>query len=82
MKYAASVGLNFVSGVSQGLQEKEAMGQQVVNKSNMKNALLNGASTSVLEMANESMSEYKGKLPPIQVPAETEFWIVFDGGKQ
>lgn len=80
MKYAASVGLNFVSGISQGLQEKETMGQQVVSKSNMKNALLNGASQSALEMANESMSEYKGKLPPIQVPAETEFWVVFDGG--
>ena len=80
MKYAASVGLNFVSGVSQGLQEKESLGQQVVNKSNMKNALLNGASQSALEMASESMSEYKGKLPPIQVPAETEFWVVFDGG--
>lgn len=77
MKYAASVGLNFLSGVSQGLQEKETMGQQVVNKSNTKNALLNGASVSALEMANESMNEYKGKLPPIQVPEGTEFWVVF-----
>jgi hypothetical protein len=81
VKYAASVGLNFLSGVSQGLQEKEVMGQHVVNKSNMKNALLNGASASAIEMANDSMNEYKGKLPPIQVPKDTEFWVVFDGGK-
>lgn len=77
MKLGAAVGLNFVSGMAEGLQQKEAVGQQVVNKADARNAFLNGASRASLELANETMSGLKNQTPVIEVKAETEILVLF-----
>lgn len=76
-KLGAAVGLNFVSGLAEGLQEKEAIGQQVVSRANAKNALLNGASRASLDLANETMSELKSQTPVIEVEAGKEIFVLF-----
>tara|TARA_B110001454_G_scaffold122549_1_gene114449 strand:+ start:39750 stop:40631 length:882 start_codon:yes stop_codon:yes gene_type:complete len=77
-KYASAVGLNFVGGMAEGLQDREIVGQQVLTKPNAKNALLNGASKAALEMANETMSDLKNSNPAIQVPAGQEILVLFE----
>ncbi len=76
-RYGSAVGLNFVGGMTEGLQDRTVVGQQVVTTPNAKNALLNGASKAALEMANEQMSELKNQPPPITIEAETEIIITF-----
>ena len=76
-KLGAAVGLNFVSGLADGLQEKEAIGQQVVNRASAKNALLNGASRASLDLANETMSGLKNQTPVIEVEAGKEIFVLF-----
>lgn len=77
-KYGAAVGLNFVGGMTEGLQDRTIVGQQVVTTPNAKNALLNGASKAALEMANEQMSEMRNQPPSISVDAGTEIFIIFN----
>ncbi|MCB0368112.1 MAG: TrbI/VirB10 family protein [Bdellovibrionales bacterium] len=79
-KYAAAIGLNFVGGMAEGLQEREVVGQQVVTKPTTKNALLNGASRATLEMANESMTDLKNSAPIIHVEAGKEIYVIFEAG--
>lgn len=81
LKLASGIGLNFVGGVSEGLQESEVQGGVEVKKPTMKNALLNGASTASLEYARQTMSELKSKQPVIEVPNGTEICILFQGGE-
>lgn len=80
-RYGSAVGLNFVGGMTEGLQDRTVVGQQVVTTPSIKNALLNGASKAALEMANDQMSELKNQPPPISVPAGTEIVITFSGNE-
>lgn len=77
LKYASAVGLNFVGGMTEAMQERDVVGQQVVAKSNAKNALLSGASRATIEMANESMNDLRNKIPEIHINAGTEFYVMF-----
>ena len=78
LKFAAAIGLNFVSGMSEGLQEHDAVANQVVNRADVKNALLSGASKATTELANDTMNDIKSKPPTIEVPAEKEIYILFE----
>lgn len=78
LKYGAAIGLHFVSGLAQGLQEKETVGQQVAVKSDLKNSLLNGAGKATIEMANETMSGVRNQTPVQEVPAEKQILIIFE----
>jgi type IV secretory pathway VirB10-like protein len=80
-KYAAAVGLNFVGGMAEGLQDREVVGQQVLTKPDAKNALLNGASKATLEMANETMAELRNNAPTIQIEAGKEIFVIFELGQ-
>lgn len=79
MKYATAIGLNFVGGMAEGLQDREVVGQQVITKPDAKNALLNGTSKATYEMANETMTDLKNSAPIIQIPAGQEILVLFDG---
>lgn len=81
LKYAAAVGLNFAGGMAEGLQDREVVNQQVVTKSDTKNALLNGASRAAIEMANETMTDLKNNAPIIQVDAGKEILIIFENAQ-
>ncbi len=76
-KLAAGIGLNFVGGLAQGLQEHEVQGIVSVSKTNMRNALLNGAEKASLEEAGDLMSGLKGQTPIIEVKALTEIYVIF-----
>lgn len=81
MKYATAVGLNFVGGMAEGLQDREVVGQQVVAKPTAQNALLNGASKTSLEMAKEAMTDLKNTAPIIQISAGQEIFVIFELGQ-
>ena len=81
MKYAAAVGLNFVGGMTEALQDREVVGQQVMTRPTAKNALLNGTSKATLEMATDTMTDLRNKAPIIQIEAGKEILVIFDGGR-
>lgn len=81
MKYGAAIGLHFVGGMTDGLQERGAIGEQAVAKANIKNALLNGTSRATLEMANETLTELKSRTPIIHIETGREILVIFEGGK-
>ncbi len=78
MKYGAAVGLNFVGGMAEVLQDKTAVGTQTVASPTAKNALLNGASRAALEMANDTMTNIHNQPPPIAIEAGQEIMVIFD----
>lgn len=77
MRMAANVGLKFIAGVTQALQETEGQAGVTVRKPTLKNALLNGTAESALEESNQIASEYKNSAPVIEVKAGTEFFLFF-----
>ncbi len=81
MKYATAIGLNFVGGMAEGLQDREVVGQQVVTKPTAQNALLNGTSKATLEMANETMTDIKNSAPIIQIPSGQKIFVIFELGQ-
>lgn len=81
IKMAANVGLKFLAGASEALQETEGQQGATVRKPTMKNAVLNGTAQAALEESNDIASSYKNAQPVIQVPAGSEIYILFsDGG--
>ncbi len=81
LKLAAGIGLNFAGGVSEGLKESDVKGGVEIEKTTMKNALLNGASTASLEYSRQTMSELRSRQPVIKVPNGTEICVLFEGGE-
>jgi type IV secretory pathway VirB10-like protein len=79
VRYGAAIGLNFVGGMAEGLQDRDVVGQQVVTRPDAKNALLNGTSKATLELAQDTMSNIKSKPPVIEVPAGKEILVIFEG---
>jgi hypothetical protein len=77
IKLAANVGLKFLSGASQALQETEGQYGATIRKPTMRNAVLNGTAEAALEESNQIASEYKNSAPVIEVKAGTEFFLFF-----
>lgn len=80
-KLAAATGLNFLSGYAEGLKKRDVTNGQVVERPDPENALLNGASFAAIDLSREVLSSMKNKAPRIEVPAGTEIFILFEGGK-
>lgn len=78
LKYGTAVGLHFVGGMTEGLQDRTVVGGQVVTTPDAKNALLNGASRAAIEMANDQMANMRNQPPPISIPAGQEILIIFE----
>lgn len=66
-KLATGIGLNFVGGMSDALQETEVKSGVAVRSSSMKNALLNGTAHAALDQSRDLISSYKDKAPRIEV---------------
>lgn len=77
-KLGTAAGLNFIAGMSDVMQERESVGNNVVKKATVKNALLNGASTAALELSNDYMEELKGKSEVVEVEPGQEIVILFN----
>lgn len=82
LQIAGGIGLNVLGGFADGLQENEAIGNQVARKATLKNAALNGTSKSAFEEARNMMSRLKESAPTIEVPAGKEFFVLFEGNEE
>jgi hypothetical protein len=80
-KYVAAIGLNFVGGMAEGLQNRETVNGATVTTPDAKNALLNGTSRATFEAANEAMSNVKNQKPVIQVGSGREIFVMFDSNQ-
>jgi len=76
-RLGAGIGLNFVGGFSEALQETEGQDGVLVKKPTVRNALLNGAARASLEQSQEMMSNLKNQQPIIEVKAGTAILIMF-----
>ncbi|MBI3294432.1 MAG: TrbI/VirB10 family protein [Deltaproteobacteria bacterium] len=79
MKLAAGIGLNFVGGLSDALQETEVKGGVAVRKNTVNNALLNGTTHAALDQSKDLMTGLREKAPRIEVEKGRKFQVMFDG---
>jgi hypothetical protein len=77
--FAASVGLNFVGGLADGLQESQVQNGVAVRKSDLRNAALNGAARASIDQSKDMMEKWKQEKTIIEVKKDTEICIIFDG---
>lgn len=82
LKLAAGIGLNFVGGMSQGLQDTQGSQGAVVAPPTVKNALLNGAAHASIEEGQNVMTEYRNEKPVIEVSAGTLITVIFEDTAQ
>lgn len=78
LSVAASIGLNFLSGVSVGMQDTQVDQGVEKRSTSMRNALLNGASSASLEGARQTVSNIKSKGVSPTVPIGTMICVVFN----
>lgn len=72
--------LNFLGGLSEGLQESQISSNgTVTKKSDLKNAALNGASKAALEQSQQLLSELKDQKFIVEIESGKEFLVLFDG---
>ncbi len=76
---AGSAGLSFLSGVTEGLQERQVKGGIEIPKSDLRNAALRGIQVASVEQSKEIISKWKESKTIISVPVETEILIFFSG---
>lgn len=76
-----SIGLGFVGGFSEGLQETQGQQGVAVKTPSLKNALLNGTATTALEQSKNLMSDLKERRPIIEVQANEPICVIFGGGR-
>lgn len=77
----ASIGLNFVGGVAEGLKEKSGQAGATIEAPTTRNALLNGASKAALDEAHSMMEETKNKKYSLKVESGTPILIFFNGNR-
>ncbi|MBI4403623.1 MAG: TrbI/VirB10 family protein [Deltaproteobacteria bacterium] len=82
IQIAGSIGLGFLGGFSEGLQDSEGQQGAVVKKPTLKNALLNATATTALEQSKELMSDLKNRVPILEVPEGTPLCVIFAGASQ
>ena len=78
-RLAGSIGLNLLSGLSEGLREKEVKGGIAVDKTDLNNALLSGAAHASIELSRELMNGLKNKKPMIVKKSGAFIYIIFEG---
>jgi len=79
LKLAASLGLNFLSGASDILQDRDVVSGVVMTNPNLKNALLNGVKKTALDESKEVLESAKSEIPIIEVSAGTKLFVLFEG---
>lgn len=78
-RLAASAGLNFVAGVSDGLKDRTAIQGAVVDRNTLKNAALNGSAVAAIELSKQMLAESKDEPPKIEIDSGLEIYILFGG---
>jgi hypothetical protein len=78
-KMAGSIGLGFVGGLSEGLQDVHGENGVEVQAPTLKNALLRGTAQAALDQSREMIAESRDKQPVIEVKSGTEILILMEG---
>jgi hypothetical protein len=76
LNIAGSIGLGFIGGMAEGLQETKGQQGVVIKKPTLKNSLLNATSTTALEQSRNLMGGLKNKNQIIEVSAGTEICVI------
>lgn len=76
---AVGAGLNFVGGLTEGLQESQVQNGVAVKKNDLKNAALNGASKAALDQSQQVLTDVKNNKSIFQVESGKEFYVLFEG---
>ncbi len=79
LKFAAAASLNFLGGLSEGLQETQVTGGVAVRNNSLRNAALNGASKAALDQGKDLLQAARNDQSVIEVKANTSLWVVFGG---
>lgn len=77
IRLATGIGLNFVGGMADALQDSSGQNGAVVRAPTLRNAMLNGAATAALDQSREMLSNSRNKPPVIEVPSGTDLFILF-----
>lgn len=82
LSLAAGIGLNFLTGASEGFQDSHGEQGVVVKRASLKNAFLQGTARASLDQSHELLSEAKNSKTSISVGQGQEFYLIFsdDGG--
>jgi hypothetical protein len=64
--------------MTEGLQERTVMGGQVVAKSDMRNAMLNGLNHSAIQIATDQATNLRNHPPDISIESGKEILVVFE----
>jgi hypothetical protein len=77
-KIAGGIGLGFLGGLSDGLQDTDVQNGSVVVRPSLKNAMLKGTATAALEQSKDFLNEIKDKQPIIEVKSGTHIYVIFN----
>ncbi len=77
-RLAASAGLNFVAGVSDGLKDRTVVQGATIDRNTLKNAALNGSTQAAIELSKQMLAESRDEEPKIEKEAGTMIYILFD----
>lgn len=81
LNVAGSIGLGFVGGLAEGLQEAQGQQGAVVRPPTVKNALLNATSQTALEQSRGLMTNLRNQKPLIEVPVGRRICVLFGGAQ-
>lgn len=77
LRLATGIGLTFVGGMADVLQDSSGQNGTVVRAPTLKNAMLNGAATAALDQSREILANTRNKPPVIEIPSGTSLFILF-----
>jgi type IV secretory pathway VirB10-like protein len=79
LKFGAAAGLNFLGGLSEGLQDTQVFNGVAVKSNNLRNAALNGMGKAALDQGKSILESVRNQENVIEVKANTPIWVVFGG---
>jgi hypothetical protein len=79
LKFGAAAGLNFLGGLSDGLQDTQVFNGVAVKSNNLRNAALNGMGKAALDQGKSILESIRNQENVIEVKANTPIWVVFGG---
>jgi hypothetical protein len=75
---AGTIGLGFVGGMSEGLENAQTVNGVEIRDNSLRNAMLNGAAHASLDESKELLNDLRTKKIIIEVPAQTAFTVLFE----
>lgn len=80
LRLATGIGLNFVGGVSEALQDYDGEDGALVRRPTLKNALLHGSARAALDHSQETLGDLRNEPTLIEVPRGSTIHVAFEGG--